>query len=39
MRSRRLDIMSDAENVDITLGSYSRDENRNDHSEDELNMD
>ena len=31
--------MSDVENVDIMLRSYSRGENRNDHSEDELNMD
>ena len=26
-RSRQLDIMSDVENVDIMLGSYSREEN------------
>ena len=37
-RSRLLDIMSDVENVDIMLGSYSRDENRNKQSEDELNL-
>ena len=30
--------MSDVENVDIMLGNYSR-ENRNDHSEDDLNVD
>ena len=38
-RSRQLDIMSDVENVDIMLGSYSKDEERNDHSESELNLD
>ena len=30
--------MSDVENVDITLRSYSRDEDRNNQSEDELNL-
>ena len=38
-RSRQLDIRSDVENVDIMLGSYSRDEDRNNQSEDELNLD
>ena len=38
-RSRQLDIMSDVENVDIMLGSYSRDEEGNDPSESELNLD
>ena len=38
-RSRQLDIMSDVENVDIVLGSYSRDDERNDQSGDELNSD
>ena len=38
-RSRQLDIMSDVENVDIMLGSYSREVERNDLSESELNLD
>ena len=37
-RSRQLDIMSDAEN-DVMLGSYSRNEEMNDQSENELNLD
>ena len=37
-RSRQLDIMSDVENVDIMLGSYSRDDENN-ASEDEMNLD
>ena len=37
--SRHLDIMSDVENVDIMLKSYSRDEERNDQSESEFNLD
>ena len=37
-RSRQLDIMSDVENVDIMLGSYSRDGEGN-ASEDEMNLD
>ena len=32
-RSRQLDMMSDVENVDIMLGSYSRDDEENDISE------
>ena len=36
---RQLDIMSDGENVDIMLGIYSRDEDRNNQSEDELDLD
>ena len=36
-RSRQLDIMSDVENVDIMLGSYSRDDERVEQSESELN--
>ena len=38
-RSRQLDIMSDVENVDMMLGRYSRDDDRNNQSEDELNLD
>ena len=38
-RSRQLDIMSDVEIVDIMLGSYSRDDDRNTQCEDELNLD
>ena len=38
-RSRQLDLMSDVENVDIMLGSYSRDENGNDESENEVKLD
>ena len=38
-RSRQMDLMSDVENVDIMLGSYSRDENGNDGSENEVNLD
>ena len=34
-----MDLMSDVENVDIMLGSYSRDENGNDGSENEMNLD
>ena len=37
-RSRQLDIMSDVENVDIMLGSYSRDDENN-ATEDEMNLD
>ena len=37
-RSRQLDMMSDVENVDIRLGSYSRDDERNEQSENELNL-
>ena len=36
-RSRQLDIMSDTENVDIMLGSYARDEERIEQSENESN--
>ena len=38
-RSRQMDLMSDVENVDIMLGSYSRDENGNDGSENEVSLD
>ena len=38
-RSRQLDIMSDTENVDIMLGSYARDDERIEQSENELNLD
>ena len=38
-RSRQLDIMSDVENVDVMLGSYTRNEDRDDQSENELNLD
>ena len=38
-RSRQLDIMSDVENVDVMLGSYSGKIEGNDHSENELNLD
>ena len=38
-RSRQLDIMSDVENVDVMLGSYSGNIEGNDHSENELNLD
>ena len=38
-RSRQLDIMSDVENVDIMLGSYTRDDDENNASENEVNLD
>ena len=38
-RSRQLDLMSDVENVDIMLGSYSRDDEENDISENGINLD
>ena len=38
-RSRQLDIMSDVENVDVMLGSYSRNDEGDDQSENELNLD
>ena len=38
-RSRQLDMMSDVENVDIMLGSYSRDDEENDISENGVNLD
>ena len=38
-RSRQLDMMSDVENVDIMLGSYSRDDEENDISENGINLD
>ena len=38
-RCRQLDINSDVENDDIRLGSYSRDNEGNDQSENELNPD
>ena len=37
-RSRQLDNMSVVENVDIMLGSYSREDERNDQSENELSL-
>ena len=38
-RSRQLDMLSDAENVEIMLGSYSRDGEENNNSENEMNLD
>ena len=38
-RSRQLDMLSDVENVDIMLGSYSRDEEGNIASENEVILD
>ena len=38
-RSRQLDIMSDMENVDIMLGNYTRDDEENNISENEINLD
>ena len=38
-RSRQLDMMSDVENVDILLGSYSRDDEENIAVENEINLD
>ena len=38
-RSRQLDIISDVENVDVMLGSYSRNNGEEDQSENELNLD
>ena len=38
-RSRQLDIMSDVENVDVIMGNYSRNDEENDHSENEINLD
>ena len=38
-RSRHLYMMSDEENVDIMLGSYSRDDEENDISENGVNLD
>ena len=38
-RSRQLDIMSDVENVDVMLGSYSGNIEGIDHSENEMNLD
>ena len=38
-RSRQLDMLSDVENVDIMLGSYSRDDEENNISENEVNLD
>ena len=38
-RSRQLDMLSDVENVDIMLGSYSRDDEENNFSENEVNLD
>ena len=38
-RSRQLDIMSDVENVDVMVGSYSRNHEGNDQRENELNLD
>ena len=38
-RSRQLDMLSDVENVDIMLGSYSRENEENNVSENEVNLD
>ena len=38
-RSRQLDMLSDVENVDIMLGSYSRDDEENNAAENEVNLD
>ena len=38
-RSRQVDIMSDLENVDVMVGSYSRNDEGNDQSENELKLD
>ena len=38
-RSRQLDIMSDVENVDVMLGSYSRNNEENDLSENDIHLD
>ena len=38
-RSRQLDMLSDVENVDIMLGSYSRDDEENNISEIRVNLD
>ena len=38
-RSRQLDMLSDVENVDIILGSYSRGDEENNASENEVNLD
>ena len=38
-RSRQLDMLSDVKNVDIMLGSYSRDDEENNISENEVNLD
>ena len=38
-RSRQLDMLSDVENVDIMLGSYSRNDEENNISENEVNLD
>ena len=38
-RSRQMDMMSDVETVDIMLGSYSGDDERNNDSENEMNLD
>ena len=38
-RSRQLDIMSDVKNVDVMLGSYSKNIGEDEKSENELNLD
>ena len=38
-RSRLLDMLSDVENVDIMLGSYSRGDEENNASENEVHLD
>ena len=38
-RSRQLDMLSDVENVDIMLGSYSREDEENNISDNEVNLD
>ena len=37
-QSRQLDMSPNVENVDIMIGNYSRDEDRNEQSESELNL-
>ena len=37
-RSRQLDIMSDVENVDVILGNYSRDDERDNQIDSESNL-
>ena len=37
-RSRQLDMLSDVENIGIMLGSYSREDEDNNASENEANM-
>ena len=39
LRSRQMDMMSGVKNVEILLGSYSRDDERKNDSENEVNLD